>query len=488
MNRTTFPKTLTAAACAALILAACGGGGSGTASTPAAASPAPAVAGQPTIAGTVTGFGSIFVDGKRIDNHAVAAGRELEDGSIRPVELKLGQHVEIEHDGNLVASRVRVESEVEGAVTTVNATAGTLVVVNQSVTVNTDAALGPVTVFGAPYTKLTDIKVSDNIEIHALLKTDAAGKVSLQATRIEPRAAENFDRVNGLVTELAASAHTFKLGDLIIDFTNAKLLPAGLVLTNGTEVRVALAAGTVKDGVAVKALAVKARDRKGESQAKEAEVGGAISGFDPAAKTMTINGVTVDFSGAAFNQNGRGLPDLKAGVYVVVKGAFTANGTLKASTIVIRGVDQDRGNEIELHGTISNFKSASDFTVRGVPVSAAGALIDASCSVNTRLANDLQVSVTGSLSASGQVTVKTVKCERAEDGVTSTEREGVAGTIDLAAKKFKLTTPAEIATVQYGSATTFVDVTAETLDGKRVRVEGTLKAGVLQAEKVALRK
>ena len=487
MIRSTFPKTLTASACAALILAACGGGGSGTA-TPVATSAAPAVAGQPTIAGTVTGFGSIFVDGKRIDNHAVAAGRELEDGSIRPIELKLGQHVEIEHDGNLVASRVRVESEVEGAVTAVNATAGTLVVVNQTVAVNTDATLGPVTVFGAPYARLADIKVADNVEIHALLKTDAAGKVSLQATRIEQRVTDNFDRVNGLVTELSASAHTFKLGNLTIDFTNAKLVPAGQVLTNGTEVRVALAAGTVKDGVAVKALVVKARDRKGESQAKEAELGGAISAFDLTAKTMTIHGVTVDFSSTAFNQNGRGLPDLKAGVYVVVKGAFNANGTLKASTIVIRGVDQDRGNEIELHGTISNFKSASDFTVRGVPVSATGAVIDASCGVNARLANDLQVSVTGSLSASGQVTIKTVKCEKAEDGVTTIEREGVAGTIDLAAKKFKLTTPAEIATVQFGSATTFVDVTAETLDGKRVRVEGTLKAGVLQAEKVALRK
>lgn len=486
MNRLKFPKTLTAAACAALMLAACGGGSSG--STAAATGSAPTILGQSTVAGTVTGFGSIIVDGKRIDNHAVAAGRELEDGSIRPVELKLGQHVEIEHDGNLVASRVRVESEVEGAVTAVNAAAGTLVVVNQSVTVNSDATLGPVTVFGAPYTKLADVKVADNVEIHALLKTDAAGKVTLQATRVEQRVAENVDRVNGVVTDLSSAAHTFKLGNLVIDFTDAKLLPTGLVLTNGIEVRVALAAGTVKEGTAVKALAVKARDRKGESQDKDAELGGAVSAFDPVAKTMTINGVTVDFSGAAFNQSGRGLPDLKAGVYVVVKGAYVTNGTLKASTIVIRGVDKDRGNEIELHGTISNFKSASDFTVRGVPVNASGAVIDASCGANARLANDLQVSVTGSLSASGQVTITAVKCEKAEDGVTTLEREGTAGSIDLPAKKFKLTTQADIAIVQYGSATTFVDVTAETLDGKRVRVEGTLKAGIVQAEKIALRK
>lgn len=486
MNRSILPKTLIAAACSAFLLTACGGGG-GDSATPAASSSS-AATGQSTVAGTVTGFGSVIVDGVRIDNHAVAAGKELEDGSVRPVELKLGQHVEIQHDGNFVASRVRVESEVEGAVTAVNAAAGTLVVVNQSVTVNTDATLGPVTVFGAPYTKLADIKVADNVEIHALLKTDAAGKVTLQATRIDQRAADTVDRVKGLVADLSLTAHTFRLGSLVIDFTDAKLLPTGLVLSNGTEVRVALAAGAVKDGATVKALVVKARDRKAESEGKEAELGGAISAVDLAARTMTVNGVTVDFSAAAFNQTGRGLPDLKAGTYVVIKGAYVTTGTLKASTIVIRGVDKDRGNEIELHGTISNFNSSSDFTVRGVPVNASGAVIDASCGANAKLANGLQVSITGSLSASGQVTITAVKCEKADDGVTTVEREGTAGTIDLTAKTFKLTTLADIATVQYGSATTFVDVTEQTLDGKRVRVEGTVKAGIIQAEKVALRK
>lgn len=487
MNRSIFPRTLIAAACGALLLTACGGGGSSSTSAPAGSSPS-GTAGQPTVAGTVTGFGSVIVDGVRIDNHAVAAGKEMEDGSIKPVELMLGQHVEIQHDGNLVASRVRVESEVEGAVTALNAAAGTLVVVNQSVSVNTDATLGPVTVFGAPYTKLADIKVADNVEIHALLKTDATGKVTLQATRIDQRVAENVDRVKGLVADLSLTAHTFKLGNLLVDFTDAKLLPAGFVLANGTEVRVALAAGTVKDATTVKALVVKARDRKAESEGKDAELGGAISAFDPVAKTMTVNGVTVDFSAATFNQTGRGLPDLKTGTYIVIKGAYVSNGTLKASTIVIRGVDKDRGNEVELHGTISNFNSPSDFTVRGVPINAAGAVIDASCGANAKLANGLQVSITGSLSTSGQVTITAVKCEKADDGVTTVEREGTAGTVDLAAKSFKLTTQADILTVQYGSSTTFVDLTEQTLDGKRVRIEGTVKAGIIQAEKIVLRR
>lgn len=485
MDEIRFPKRLLASACTAVLLTACGGGGSGPSNTTAAAG-APILLGQSTVSGTVTGFGSVIVDGVRIDNQAVAAAREAEDGGIQPVELKLGQHVEIEHDGNFKASRVRVESEVEGPVTAVNIPANTLVVVNQSITVNTDAALGPVTIFGAPYTRLADVKVADNIEVHALLKLDAAGKPSFQATRIEPRAPETFDRIKGLVAELSPGAHTFRLGNLTIDFTDAKLLPAGLVLANGMEVRVALAAGAAKEGTTVKATFVKARDRKHESEGKEAELGGAISAVDPVARTVTINGVTVDFSGASFNQPGRGLPDLKAGTYVVIKGAYVTNGILKASTIVIRGVDKDRGNEVELHGAIANFRSVADFTVRGVPINATGAVVDASCGANATLANGLQVSITGAVSATGQVTITTVKCEKAEEGVTSTEREGTAGTVDLAAKTFKLTTPTDIATIQYSSATTFVGVTEQTLDGKRVEVEGIVKAGILQAEKIAL--
>ncbi len=491
MNQTMFSRSLVATACVSLLLSACGGGGSSASSNQSSATGAssqPVLLGQSTVSGTVTGFGSVIVDGVRVDNQGVAAGREVEDGGTLPVELKLGQHVEIEHDGNFKASRVRVESELEGPVTAVNAGANTLVVVNQIVTVNTDAALGPVTVFGAPYARLADIKLADNVEIHALLKTDAAGKSSFQATRIDQRSAETLDRIKGLVADLSPGAHTFRLGNLVIDYTNAKLLPTGLVLVNGTEVRVALAAGTARDGAVVKASFVKARDRKAESEGKQAELGGAISAFDPVAKTLTINGVTVDFSSAAFNQSGRGLPDLKTGTYLVVKGAYVANGTLKASTIVIRGVDKEHDNEIELHGTVANFNSDSDFTVRGVSVNAAGAVIDASCGANARLANGLQVSITGRLSASGQVTITAVKCEKAEDGVTSLEREGTAGTVDLVAKTFKLTTQTDVATVQYAGTTTFVGVTEQTLDGKRVQVEGTMKAGVIQAEKVSLRK
>ena len=487
MKKLTLPRTLIGAACAAAILSACGGGGGGDASAPAPVSPAPPVVlGESTVFGTVTGFGSIIVDGVRIDDKAVAAGKERADGVVAPVELKLGQHVEVQHDGNLVATRIRVSAEVEGSVSAVDLDAKTLTVLGQTVTINTDAALGPVTVFGAPYTKLDDVKVADAVEIHGLIKIDANGK-SLQATRIEKKSVDVADRVNGIIYDLVAASHTFKVGGLLIDYSSATMLPAGAVLANGYEVSVAIPVGTVEKGVAVKASAIKVKDHKADTHGKVVELGGAVSAFDTPTLTLTVNGVKVDVSAVKFDQAGKGLIDLKPGAYIVVKGTYGDNGVLKASNVVVRGVDQEKGNEVELHGSITDFHSLADFKVRGVTIDATGVVIDtASCAGVTHLANELQVAVFGSLTPSGVVKITAVKCEKIVLGSIIVTRDGKVGSVDLEAKTFRITTVKETLTVHYGSATTFIDVEAAGIVGKYVSVEATASTTGLEARKVSL--
>ena len=489
MKTLTLPRTLLGAACAAAFLAACGGGGGATPAAPAPAAPAPVVLGMSTVSGTVTGFGSVIVDGVRIDDKQVAAGKEKVDGAIAATELKLGQHVEIEHDGNLVATKIRVSAEVEGSVAAVDLVAKTLTVLGQTVVVNADPALGPVTVFGTPYTKLDDVKVADAVEIHGLIKTDAAGKVSLQATRVEKKEVDSADRVKGIVFDLSASAHTFKVGSLLVDYASATVMPAGAVLANGSEVSVAIPVGTVEKGAAVKASAIKVKDRKAESQGKEVELGGAVSAFDTAAKILTVNGVKVDVSAITFNQAGKTLADLKAGAYIVVKGTYATDGVLKGATVVVRGVEQEKGNEVELHGSIADFHSIADFKVRGVTIDATGAAIDAaSCIGLTHLGNEMQVSVTGSLSASGVVKITSVKCEKVAEGSVVVTRQGKVGKVDTVAKTFAITTEKETITVTWSEATTFFEVDVATLGEKYVTVEGSTSATGLQARKVSLRK
>jgi hypothetical protein len=478
MKRLALPRTLIGAACAAAILSACGGGGGGAAApAPAPAAPAPVVLGAPTVSGTVTGFGSIIVDGVRIDDKLVAALKEHANGDLGAVELKLGQHVEVEHDGNLVATKIRVNAEVEGAVSATDLVAKTMTVLGQTVTINTDAALGPVTVFGAPYLKLDDVKVADPVE------------VSVQATRVEKKTeVEVADRVNGIIYDLSASAHTFKVGNLLIDYSAATMLPAGVVLANGNEVTVAIPVGTVEKGVAVKASAIKVKDRRTETLGKEVELGGAVSAFNTETKVLTVNGIKVDVSTVKFNQDGKGLADLKPGAYIVVKGTYTADNVLKAATVVVRGVDQEKGKEVELHGTIVDFHSVADFKVRGVTVDATGVTFDnASCPNATGLGNDLQVAVFGTLSATGSVKLAAIKCEKVDDGTIVVTREGKVGAVDLVAKTFSITTTKETLTVHFGTATTFVLVEPSALVDKYVSVEATASptAG-LQARKVTL--
>jgi hypothetical protein len=440
------------------------------------------------VSGTVTGFGSLIVDGVRIDDKLVAAFKERIDGALSHVELKLGQHVEVEHDGNLVATKIRVSAEVEGSVSAVDLAARTITVLGQTITINSDPALGPATVFGAPYAGLGDIKVADAVEIHGLIKVDAASKVTLQATRIEKKAADVTDSVNGIVFDQVASAHTFKVGTLLIDYGSATVLPAGAVITNGAEVSVAIPVGTVATGVAVKATAIKVKDRKAESQGKEVELGGAVSAFDTEHKILTVNGVKVDVSTVKFDQDGKGLADLKPGAYIVVKGMYNDDKVLKAATVVIRGIDQEKGKDVELHGTIVDFKSLADFKVRGVSIDASHAVIDtASCAGNASFGNETQVAVLGSLSATGVVTIASVKCEKVAEGSVVVTRQGKVSKVDTAAKTFAITTIKETLTVTWSDATTFVDVeAAASLGEKYVTVEAIASSAGLQAKKVSL--
>ena len=99
-----------AALLSALVLAACGGGSGGSASTAASSSVAQ------TASGTVTGFGSVYVDGVEIEDARATTRVENADGSYSATALQLGQRVRVAHDGSGTASGVTVDAAVIGAV------------------------------------------------------------------------------------------------------------------------------------------------------------------------------------------------------------------------------------------------------------------------------------------------------------------------------------------------------------------------------------
>jgi hypothetical protein len=179
-------------------------------------------------------------------------------------------------------------------------------------------------------------------------------------------------------------------------------------------------------------------------------------------ETFVIDGRIVDGSPAQFNPGTSSFLSLNDGNYVRV------NGTYKAD------------------GTVLNYKSMQDFTLRGVSVDAIAATIDvASCGAITALADGMQIEVRGSVSATVKVTATSIKSEKSQDGVWVVERKGKVSNVDALAKTFTLTNSKETISVQWSATTLFARVDVTALDGKTLEVEGRIVAGVLQASKVS---
>ena len=142
------------------------------------------------IIGTITGFGSIWVNGLEIETPAsVEVLFNGEPGSV--AALAVGQVVELVADGaaaGLVARRVRVDDAVVGSVEAVDAATGTLVVMGQRVRLDGATLLDGVAGPGA-------LRVGDRLRVSGL----RAGDDAIVATRVQPAAAGAADIVHGPV-------------------------------------------------------------------------------------------------------------------------------------------------------------------------------------------------------------------------------------------------------------------------------------------------
>lgn len=370
---------------AALIaaVAACGGGGG-------SGGPAPSAAGTGKTAmegsGTITGFGSVIVNGIRFDD----SGATVQDEDGNPMSrdgLRLGMTVEIKgtsDDTTGQATEITVVSEVRGEVQAVDAAAGTLTVLDVKVQASADTAYEGVA-------GLADIQVGDVVEVYGIF--DRATGV-LAATRIEKKdpAAPFKLKAKGIVRNLNTGSKTFELGTgadaIVIDYSHADLKnleKSGLA--DGVWVMVT---STQKPAAGVWAVD---------------EVKG-IHFIPPAATTVTeglvsdyvstssfkVNGFPVDASNARIAGHGE---DLKNGARVIVVGK-AVDGVIQAKVVVVvRAKDRFDALDIELHGLITDFVSVSDFKLRGQAVDASGATFENGTSAD--LANGKRVEVHGQI-------------------------------------------------------------------------------------------
>lgn len=452
-----------------VVLASCGGGvGSGGTGAP------------PTdvALGTVNGFGSVIVDGIRFDDRGTLAVAETEPGKDTPVEVRLGDRVEVGFVQTGMATSLRVEAALVGPLTSVSAP-GRFVVLGQTVIVNDNPSAGPVTQLGGGYVATGDVLAGDVVEVHGLLVPQGTGW-AIQATRIERESAlPAYVKVTGAISELGiGGASLFKIGTLAVDARAADVRPSGRSLMNGQVVVVLGRATTLgADSTGAPSLiANQVRIRSLPLDAEQAYLSGSIAGLDTTTKTLLIGAQKVDYSAATLTPANAVLAN---GMYVRVLGASRMDGTLAASAVVVR--DGMSGSEAELAGTITGFNAATQvFTIRDVSVDASHARLQG-CPAGG-LADGVFAHVHGSLSNT-MVIAEELECQDEPAGGTI-EREGTAASVDTGARTFVLIQVGKTQPVSWSADTFFRNVTPETLSGSKVGVEGVLSNGTLNARKV----
>ncbi len=442
-------SALLASLVAALAITACGGGGGGDSTANTGTPAANAGAENALSTGSITGFGSVIVNGVRFDDSTARVSDDDDDDNPgrSKDDLKLGMVVTVTGSSGTgtgsvtatgTATAIVFGSELQGPVQSINGSTatgtstgtptGTVTgTVTSTVTSTVTAAVGTQTlnILGQTVVAGTrtmydvsdlpngfaSIRIGDILEVHGYLDP-ATNK--LMATRIERKNNANAYKITGNISSLRAASKTFKIGSETISYagTDPNRLKANLA--DGLTVRVRLSTTQTTTGT-WNATRVKAAHQAMANRNK-VEIEGLITAFTSATK-FSVGGVPVDASNASFP---KGTSTIVLGARVEVKGALV-NGVLIASRVKIES-DDDNGkddddnvssrNEIELHGAISSVNTGSKtFALRGLMVSYAGT-VDFQRGTATNLVNGALVEVKGVAAATGtSVVAKKIKFE-----------------------------------------------------------------------------
>lgn len=378
---------VTVLACA--VLSGCGGGlvagvGSG---------------GSGVAEGTLSGFGSVIVDGIEYSELALT---EAERSTLR-----LGQRVRLVFDGNNVAQSIEVLPQLRGPITASLDDSGWLRLAGQWVRVvdnNDDSSRSGITLvdgFADADTSAPVIPAGDDAVVYGSWVWDnSKAAYVLVATRIEKLAVAADPVLLGGVA-VAVGSNDFRLGSAAGTQVSAARLPAltegsiVALLTSRTNVMADRATAQYQ-GLVASVTAQDVRDASLSasdlSSYKSLRLGGLANAYDAANATVTIQGTPLRLDSSA--------TQLAIGQFVRANAeTITADASAlqRIRSPIGQAGDDGTGSVTELKGLLSgvNWSAASvSFTLRGVPVQADAAQISASCR-NSASTQTLYVVVAG---------------------------------------------------------------------------------------------
>ena len=258
------------------------------------------------IIGTISGFGSIIVNGLKLDYNAKT--KVESDG--RPAgltDLKIGQVIEgvAQRDGNgvLHLERLEIRHAVTGPISRIDYDAESLVVLGQTVRVNLEGDPLQKTAFAA-------LKVGDTIRVSGLRLEDGV----IVASRLDQTSDDGRAVIRGHVASTADGKA--RIGDLEINLDRAALAES---LTVGAQ---AFVAGQMRNGTFAVDVAIAKPNLPFENNVTEVFVEGYMPSTTSA---LSIQGIPV---------TGLDLPaNVKPGDRVVVAGRISSDGTIAAREI-----------------------------------------------------------------------------------------------------------------------------------------------------------
>lgn len=307
-----------------LAIAACGGGGQQSAGIDGRGNPTPTVA--VVSRGTVTGFGSIIVNGLTFDTDVATFGIDGRGGT--QADLSVGHVVTvqgvIDEDGTApVANVVTFDDVVEGPISAIDPAAQTLTVLGQLIQVDADTSFDD----DISPASLDGLNLTDTIEVSGFRRADG----SVSATRIERRLAAGELEVTGTISNLAGTS--FDINGFVVDFSAAMLqdFPGGSP-ENGQLVE---AKGDSLGGSG-ELLATQLEYKGGNlgTDGDRAELEGFVTRFT-SATDFDVENVPVTTNAQTVFENGSAA-DLALNRKVEVEGDINAAGVLVASKVEIK--------------------------------------------------------------------------------------------------------------------------------------------------------
>jgi hypothetical protein len=328
-----------------------GGGGSGLAGLSSGGT-------DSFTSGTITGFGSIIVNGIRYNNDNASVLND--DVSSTNSALQLGMVVNIE--GSTVtpaanantlptgtATRITFGSEWQGPVSNIQATS--FDVLGNTVDVLTS------TIFSGTVTLFSNLATTHFVEVHGYVNKTTG---RLQATRVEVNTtAPTAYKISGPLSQFAPGGNTATVGQTNITWSAPVAMPSGV--SSGALLRVVLSPTTPNNNVwtATRISAVASPlARLDANRDVEGEVHGIITSYSSIA-SFVVNAVPVDASNAQITGT------LALNARVEIEGTIR-QGTLVASKVSVQTNTDIEAKEFEFHGQITQITSnPNTFVIRG---------------------------------------------------------------------------------------------------------------------------